>query len=115
MLNAQCPSPKPKAQSPKPKAQSPKTRDQRPETKAQKTKDYNQPLRSHLPGACMRLLIVWSLLVAASLVPAAAYAQANVPDGAAVFARNCASCHKPGQSEVPPPEVLRTLTTESIL
>jgi polyvinyl alcohol dehydrogenase (cytochrome) len=46
---------------------------------------------------------------------AAAYSQTTSPDGAAVFARACASCHKPGQSEVPAPEVLRALTPESIV
>ena len=46
----------------------------------------------------------------------AAYAQANAaPDGAAVFTRACATCHKPGQSEVPAPEVLRALTPEAIV
>ena len=63
----------------------------------------------------MRLLIAGSSLVAASFIPAALYAQTNAPDGAAVFARACATCHKPGQSEVPAPEVLRTLTPESIV
>jgi polyvinyl alcohol dehydrogenase (cytochrome) len=63
----------------------------------------------------MRLLIVGSSLVAASVIPAALHAQTNAPDGAAVFARACATCHKPGQSEVPAPEVLRTLTPESIV
>ena len=62
----------------------------------------------------MRLLIAGSSLVAASFIPAALHAQTNAPDGAAVFARACATCHKPGQSEVPAPEVLRTLTPESI-
>jgi len=63
----------------------------------------------------MRLLIVWSVFVATSVVPAAAHAQANAPDGAAVFTRACAGCHKPGQADVPAPEVLRTLTPESII
>jgi polyvinyl alcohol dehydrogenase (cytochrome) len=63
----------------------------------------------------MRLLIAGSSLVAASFIPAALHAQTNAPDGAAVFARACASCHKPGQTEVPAPEVLRALTPESIV
>src|SRR5262245_38231540 len=61
----------------------------------------------------MRLLIVGLSIVVASAVPAAA--QTNAPDGAAVFTRVCAGCHKPGQSEVPPPEVLRALTPEAIV
>ncbi len=63
----------------------------------------------------MRQFIVLSSVVVVSLVPVVAHAQANAPDGAAVFTRSCATCHKPGQTEVPPPDVLRTLTPESIV
>jgi len=63
----------------------------------------------------MRQFIVLSSVVVASLVPIVAHGQANAPDGAAVFTRACAGCHKPGQAEVPAPEVLRTLTPESII
>ena len=63
----------------------------------------------------MRQFFVLSSVVIASLVPIVAHAQANAPDGAAVFTRACASCHKPGQTEVPAPEVLRALTPESII
>jgi len=63
----------------------------------------------------MRLLIVGLSVVAAGLVPAAAHAQNSGPDGSAVFNRVCAGCHKPGQSDVPTPEVLRTFTSEAIV
>ena len=63
----------------------------------------------------MRQFFVLSSVVVASLVPMVAHAQANAPDGAAVFTRACAGCHKQGQAEVPAPEVLRTLTPESII
>jgi polyvinyl alcohol dehydrogenase (cytochrome) len=63
----------------------------------------------------MRSSVLGVFLVLASGSIAAAHAQTSAPDGAAVFARACATCHKPGQSEVPAPEVLRTLTPESIV
>ena len=63
----------------------------------------------------MRQFLVLSSVVVASLVPVSARAQTNAPDGAAVFARACASCHKPGQTEVPAPEALRALTPEAIV
>jgi len=61
----------------------------------------------------MRLRLFAAALIVSSVVPAA-HAQ-TAPDGAAVFTRACASCHKPGQSEIPPPDVLRTMTPESIV
>jgi polyvinyl alcohol dehydrogenase (cytochrome) len=36
-------------------------------------------------------------------------------NGSAIFERSCASCHKPGEKEVPAPELLRALTPESIV
>src|SRR5688572_4238868 len=59
------------------------------------------------------VLGMFALLVSGSFT--VAYAQATAPDGAAVFTRACASCHKPGQSEVPAPDVMRALTPESIV
>ena len=55
-----------------------------------------------------------SLLLA---VPAAAAfaQQPQPPAGDAVFTRACANCHRPGQTEVPPPEVLRAFTPEAIV
>jgi hypothetical protein len=63
----------------------------------------------------MRSPVLALSLLAASVVSTAAHAQTNAPDGALVFTRACANCHKPGQSEVPAPDALRALTPESIV
>jgi polyvinyl alcohol dehydrogenase (cytochrome) len=63
-------------------------------------------MRSGVLGVCLLL---------ASGTFSAVHAQTNAPDGSAVFARGCANCHKPGQSEVPAPEALRALTPEAIV
>ena len=60
----------------------------------------------------MRLKTVLVTMLLA--VPGAAVAQ-QPPAGDAVFARACASCHKPGQTEVPPPDALRAYTPEAIV
>src|SRR5262245_38372787 len=36
-------------------------------------------------------------------------------NGSALFDRSCASCHHAGEKEIPAPELLRTLTPESIV
>jgi polyvinyl alcohol dehydrogenase (cytochrome) len=57
-------------------------------------------------------------LIAVTLLGGAATVAAQTPAspaGAAVFERACASCHKAGQTEVPPPDVLRSLTPEAIV
>src|SRR5580698_7117884 len=47
---------------------------------------------------------------------AAVAAQAQAPDGKALFAANCAMCHSPGgDSRAPLPEVLQQRPNESIL
>jgi polyvinyl alcohol dehydrogenase (cytochrome) len=61
----------------------------------------------------MRVLQFGFALVLVSVVPAAA--QQTAADGSAVFTRACANCHKPGQTEVPPPEALRALAPEAIV
>jgi polyvinyl alcohol dehydrogenase (cytochrome) len=49
-----------------------------------------------------------------ALLPATALAQQG-PDGAAVFARACASCHAENQTTAPTPATLRTLQAEAVL
>ena len=58
-----------------------------------------------------------TLLVAVLLaVPAAALAQQpQPPAGDALFTRACATCHKPDQTAVPPPDALRAYTPEAIV
>jgi polyvinyl alcohol dehydrogenase (cytochrome) len=63
----------------------------------------------------MRAGVVVVVLMLASASIAGAQPPANAPDGAAVFTRACASCHKPGQSEIPAPDALRALTPEAIV
>ena len=63
----------------------------------------------------LKKTLLFTVLLA---VPAAALAQqppAGPPAGDAVFTRACANCHKPGQTEVPPPEALRAYTPEAIV
>src|SRR5687767_12137114 len=55
--------------------------------------------------------VLFALLLA---LPGVALAQ-QPPAGDAVFARACANCHKPGQTEVPPPDALRAYTPEAIV
>src|SRR5688572_23004351 len=63
----------------------------------------------------MRAFVI-AFIVIVGVLPAAAQVPAGAnPDGSAVFDRACASCHKAGQTEVPAPAVLRTLTPESIV
>jgi len=64
----------------------------------------------------MRLFLALTTLLAAATAAAAQPPQAPAqPDGRAVFDRACASCHQPGQSAVPAPDVLRALTPEAIV
>ena len=51
-------------------------------------------------------------VLAGAVSPATAQ---QTPDGAAVFARACASCHAEGQTTAPAPSTLRALSAESIL
>lgn len=60
----------------------------------------------------MRLTSALAALIVA--VPAVALAR-QPPAGEAVFTRACATCHKPGQNEVPPPDALRAYSPEAIL
>jgi polyvinyl alcohol dehydrogenase (cytochrome) len=64
------------------------------------------------------ILIILAIFLAVGLAvmaqPQQAPAQAQ-PNGSAVFDRSCANCHRPGEKEVPAPDVLRTLTPESIV
>src|SRR5688572_2290865 len=65
------------------------------------------------PEPLMRVKsVTFALLL---LVPGVALAQQPPAGGEAVFARACATCHKPGQTEVPPPDALRAYTPEAIL
>ena len=56
-----------------------------------------------------------TLACIALVVLAAASARAQAVDGAAVFAKACASCHADGQTSAPTPAALRALPAESIL
>jgi polyvinyl alcohol dehydrogenase (cytochrome) len=57
-----------------------------------------------------------TLVLALSALAAAAGANAQqAPDGAALFARACASCHAEGQTTAPTPAVLRQLTPEGVV
>ena len=56
-----------------------------------------------------------TLACIALLLFAAASARAQAVDGAAVFAKACASCHADGQTSAPTPAALRALPAESIL
>src|SRR6185503_1300723 len=59
------------------------------------------------------VVAVFMLVMGASI--ASAQTRANAPDGSAIFTKACAGCHKPGQADVPTPEVLRALTPEAIV
>jgi polyvinyl alcohol dehydrogenase (cytochrome) len=64
----------------------------------------------------MPFAILILLLLLARAVPAAAQQPPQAPsNGSAVFERACAGCHQAGQTAVPAPEVLRSLTPESIV
>ena len=58
--------------------------------------------------------ILFSVGLAVTAQPPQAPAQAQ-PNGSAIFDRSCASCHRPGEKEIPAPELLRTLTPEAIV
>jgi len=64
----------------------------------------------------MRYTIPTLAMLLVNVLPAAAQQPATQqPNGAAVFERACATCHQAGQTAVPPPDVLRTFTPESIV
>jgi polyvinyl alcohol dehydrogenase (cytochrome) len=63
----------------------------------------------------MRFAIASVVLLLTTAVPAAAQTSPAQADGSAVFARACANCHKPGQTDVLPPEALRALTPDAIV
>src|SRR5262245_12391208 len=58
------------------------------------------------------LAILLAALTMAAQVPGGAPAQA---DGSAVFTRACATCHQPGQTQVPTPDALRAFSPEAIV
>ena len=58
-----------------------------------------------------RTLACIALVVSATAAPAVAQGV----DGAAIFAKACASCHADGQASAPTPAALRALAAESIL
>jgi polyvinyl alcohol dehydrogenase (cytochrome) len=58
---------------------------------------------------------VRALVATVLLVVAAASAKAQGVDGAAIFAKACASCHAEGLTSAPTPTALRALPAESIL
>jgi len=56
------------------------------------------------------------LCLAVALIGTATVASAQqAPDGAATFARACATCHREDQNTAPTPTVLRQLTPEGIV
>src|SRR5262245_35199102 len=57
-----------------------------------------------------------SIVATSAFVIFASGAYAQAPDGAAVFSRNCASCHNGvPENRAPSPEVLRQRSPEAIL
>src|SRR3954453_8642723 len=55
-------------------------------------------------------------LIASAAVALAKAAEPQAPDGSAIFARNCASCHDGAEgSRAPSPEVLKRRSPEAIL
>src|SRR5215813_10719585 len=60
---------------------------------------------------------VVTLVIATSLLlGSAAYSWAQTPDGAAIFAKNCTSCHTgAADTRAPAPDVLRQRSPEAIL
>jgi polyvinyl alcohol dehydrogenase (cytochrome) len=62
----------------------------------------------------MRLSYSLAILLATGTA-ALAQAPPAQPNGSAVFERACASCHQPGQTAVPAPAILRSLTPEAIV
>src|SRR4030095_15759747 len=74
--------------------------------------------RRILTGGPMRfIIVVLAIFLTVGLAGTAQQAQAPQAqaNGNAVFDRSCASCHRAGEKEVPPPELLRTLTPEAIV
>ena len=65
----------------------------------------------------MRRGLVGSLVFSVAVAGAAgARAQSAPPDGAAIFTRNCASCHTgAADTRAPAPDVLRQRSPEAIL
>ena len=64
------------------------------------------------------VIIVLAIFLTVGLAVTGQPSQAPAPaqiNGAAIFDRSCASCHRVGEKEVPAPELLRTLAPEAIV
>src|SRR4029450_44330 len=73
--------------------------------------------RPGLPGASMRERSVVTLVMATLLLFGnASRSRAQTPDGAAIFQKNCVSCHTgAADTRAPAPDVLRQRSPEAIL
>src|SRR5216683_5152863 len=67
-------------------------------------------------GPAMKASVSVRISAFSLLICGAAHAQAQTPDGQALFQSNCATCHSAGSAAgAPLPETLRQMTAKSIL
>src|SRR6202163_3867968 len=67
-------------------------------------------------GPAMKISVALCVSAFLILICGATHAQAQTPDGQALFQSNCATCHSAGSiAGAPLPETLRQMTAKSIL